>query len=271
EITGSNIFTAISQPCVSRCITEVTDSLNQPNIFNDWVKFPETIQEMESLRRSAEVVFRFKFYEKYQFPGVIGLADCTHVAIAAPTGNEYPEHIYVNRKHYHSINVQLVRGLFWSTNTMFLTCYQLRLICNEKLEIMNVDGRFQGSCHYMHIWKQNRVAGIVESVYRQNTSNVFYLLGYSVNVAEERFDSRIKAVRSGIEKCNGVLKNRFRCLLKHRVLHYRPDRAGKIINACVVLHNMCVKTNMSETEENPIEGADLLKLSNMERSNDPRL
>ncbi|KAH1021779.1 hypothetical protein HUJ04_011263 [Dendroctonus ponderosae] len=116
---------------------------------------------MESLRRSAEVVFRFKFYEKYQFPGVIGLADCTHVAIAAPTGNEYPEHIYVNRKHYHSINVQL--------------------ICNEKLEIMNVDGRFQGSCHYMHIWKQNRVAGIVESVYRQNTSNVFYLLGYSGN------------------------------------------------------------------------------------------
>ncbi|KAH1003391.1 hypothetical protein HUJ04_003328, partial [Dendroctonus ponderosae] len=144
EITGSNIFTAISQPCVSRCITEVTDSLNQPNIFNDWVKFPETIQEMESLRRRSA-------------NSVIGLADCTHVAIAAPTGNEYPEHIYVNRKHYHSINVQL--------------------ICNEKLEIMNVDGRFQGSCHYMHIWKQNRVAGIVESVYRQNTSNVFYLLG----------------------------------------------------------------------------------------------
>ncbi|KAH1016969.1 hypothetical protein HUJ05_007710, partial [Dendroctonus ponderosae] len=81
-----------------------------------------------------------------------------------------------------------------------------------------------------------------------------------INAAEERFDSRIKAVRSGIERCNGALKNRF-----------RPDRAGKIINACVVLHNMCVKASMPEPEENPIERADLLELSNMERSNDPRL
>ncbi|CAH1995307.1 unnamed protein product [Acanthoscelides obtectus] len=39
---------------------------------------------------------------------------------------------------------------------------------------------------------------------------------------------------------SGVLKNRFRCLLKDRVLHYAPFRAGQIINATSVLHNMCV-------------------------------
>lgn len=66
--------------------------------------------------------------------------------------------------------------------------------------------------------------------------------------AEERFNSKLKTVRCGIERCNGVLKNRFRCLLKHRVLHYTPNRASKIINACCVLHNMCVNANIPEPD-----------------------
>lgn len=41
---------------------------------------------------------------------------------------------------------------------------------------------------------------------------------------------------------------RFRCLLKHRVLHYHPERAARIINACVVLHNICVEHNMPEPD-----------------------
>lgn len=52
--------------------------------------------------------FISRFYVKYQFPGIVGVIDCTHVTIAPPYGQEYPEHIYVNRKNYHSINVQLV-------------------------------------------------------------------------------------------------------------------------------------------------------------------
>lgn len=51
---------------------------------------------------------------KTRFPGVCECIDCTHIAIVAPSGNlgaenNYPEHIYVNRKNYHSINIQLVR------------------------------------------------------------------------------------------------------------------------------------------------------------------
>lgn len=50
----------------------------------------------------------------YGFPGVIGAIDCTHVAIVPPKTNDpvYPEHMYINRKRYHSINVQLVIYLF---------------------------------------------------------------------------------------------------------------------------------------------------------------
>lgn len=52
-----------------------------------------------------------------------------------------------------------------------------------------------------------------------------------------------KKTRSIIERCNGLLKSRFRCLLKHRVLHYSPTTASRIINACVVLHNMSIHFN----------------------------
>jgi hypothetical protein len=44
------------------------------------------------------------------------------------------------------------------------------------------------------------------------------------------------------------LKARFRCCLKHRVLHYTPEMAGKIVNACVVLHNLCVDYNIPPPE-----------------------
>lgn len=35
-----------------------------------------------------------------------------------------------------------------------------------------------------------------------------------------------------------------RCLLKHRFLHYHPEKATKIINACTVLHNICIMNNV---------------------------
>lgn len=60
----------------------------------------------------------------------------------------------------------------------------------------------------------------------------------------EAFNNRQKKTRSLIERCNGLLKMRFRCLLKHRVLHYQPDVCSKIINACTVLHNMCIQDNV---------------------------
>ena len=45
---------------------------------------------------------------------MVGCIDCTHVAIVPPPGNnpEMPERAFVNRKGYHSINVQLVKQYF---------------------------------------------------------------------------------------------------------------------------------------------------------------
>lgn len=37
-------------------------------------------------------------------------------------------------------------------------------------------------------------------------------------------------------------------MLKHRVLHYEPLKTSKIINACVVLHNICIDNNFSNDD-----------------------
>nr|CAI5850117.1 unnamed protein product [Callosobruchus analis] len=71
---------------------------------------------------------------------------------------------------------------------------------------------------------------------------------------EERFNETFCSIRCGIERCIGVLKNRFRCLLKHRVLHHSPRVAATIVNACVVLHNMCIIVTISDTQEEDEEG-----------------
>ena len=61
------------------------------------------------------------------------------------------------------------------------------------------------------------------------------------NSPEDRYNVVHRRIRSLIERTNGLLKMRFRCLLKHRVLHYKPDMASRIINSCVILHNMCIE------------------------------
>ncbi|XP_030758052.1 putative nuclease HARBI1 [Sitophilus oryzae] len=139
EITGSNSFVAISQPSISRAINEVTNALNQPEILNHIIRFPQTIEELQTIRT--------RVYEKYQFPGIIGCIDCTHVSIVAPQTNDEhaPEHVYVKRKNYHSINVQL--------------------ICDDNLKILNVNSRFPGSTYDSHIWRESVVSNLMEQSY----------------------------------------------------------------------------------------------------------
>lgn len=49
----------------------------------------------------------YRFFEKTGFPGVIGAIDGTHIAIFPPKIER--EHLFINRKLYHSLNVMIVR------------------------------------------------------------------------------------------------------------------------------------------------------------------
>ena len=80
---------------VSRAITDVSRALaaKQPR----FIKWPLTHDECAKIKK--------EFYIRGGFPGVVGCVDGTHVRLQAPTQNE---NNYVNRKGFHSINVQAV-------------------------------------------------------------------------------------------------------------------------------------------------------------------
>ena len=59
---------------------------------------PRTSSEREIVKHGFDNIARF--------PGVLGSVDGTHIPIVAPVEHEYA---YVNRKNFHSINVQAVR------------------------------------------------------------------------------------------------------------------------------------------------------------------
>ncbi|XP_029678128.1 putative nuclease HARBI1, partial [Formica exsecta] len=52
------------------------------------------------------------------------------------------------------------------------------------------------------------------------------------------YNEALCSARNCVERLFGVLKSTWRCLSKHRVLQYEPGFAGRIVNACAVLHNM---------------------------------
>lgn len=61
---------------------------------------------------------------------------------------------------------------------------------------------------------------------------------------EELYTQRHIQARNCIERCFGLLKSRWRCLLRDRVLHYQPHVASKITMACCVLHNKALKARL---------------------------
>ena len=65
---------------------------------------------------------------------------------------------------------------------------------------------------------------------------------------QSHYNKMQMSTESVIERVNGILKMRFRCLLKHRVLHYDPGTVSKIINTCCALHNMCIDNRIPDVQ-----------------------
>ncbi|XP_062572623.1 putative nuclease HARBI1 [Saccostrea cucullata] len=171
------------------------------------------------------------FYEIAHFPNTVGAIDCTHIRMKAPT---IDEHLYVNRKNYHSINIQGVH------------------VCDSTLKILNIVARWPGSTHDAFIWSNSEL----KRLFVNGTISEGWLLGDSGyplrpwlltpvlnpnSQAEERYNTSHILTRNVIERAFGVLKARFRCLdSSGGTLLYSPDKVCKIFVATAVLHNMCI-------------------------------
>ena len=61
---------------------------------------------LPTVREAHEIAQAFQ--DEWGFPGVVGLIDGTHVHIRAP---EHKPDAYINRKKFHSFNVQVIKLL----------------------------------------------------------------------------------------------------------------------------------------------------------------
>lgn len=128
------------QQAMSRSITEITEAI--VNIFaGQWVQFPRT-QHIKN-----EIKGKF-----INFPGVIGVIDGTHIEIIRPIQEE---HAYLNRKGYHSKNIQV--------------------ICDADLRVLNVNAQHAGASHDSHIWRNSSVGRELEMAYQLGDHNSWLL------------------------------------------------------------------------------------------------
>ncbi|CAG4952586.1 unnamed protein product [Parnassius apollo] len=219
---GMSYLHGLCQASVSNAVKEVTMALNKYNMLKKYIHFPGTLQERQAIING--------FLNKYDFPGCLGCINSTHVAMIRPT--EHEERFF-NRKHYHSRNVQIT--------------------CDSDLNIINIDASYGGATHDAHIWKNSQISQHLLELHNRGEA-VWSLgdFGYPlrpwlltpiVNAepgsAYENYTNMHCLTRNTVERCIGVLKARWRCLLVHRVLHYNHHMVAKIINACAVLHNIC--------------------------------
>lgn len=198
-----------------RAIRRVTLALER--ISPRYVYFPQDPREL--------VVIKEQFLRIANFPNVVACVDGTHVKILCPPQEEYA---YVNRKGYHSINVQLM--------------------CDATLRIVNYVVRWPGSTHDARILTESEIYQRLEN----HHDNMIILgdSGYPSKVwlmvpflnprgqNEQRYNQSHMSTRSTIERCNGVLKRRFACL---QYLRMTPPRACSVIKATIVLHNKCIR------------------------------
>ncbi|KAJ8930648.1 hypothetical protein NQ314_016563 [Rhamnusium bicolor] len=227
RLLGQGYLVSMSQQLVSKCVREVTEAIYF-HLDNEWINFPAS--EEEKMR------IKISFMEKTRFPGTIAAIDCTHVAILKP---RLEEHNYLNRKGYHSKNVQI--------------------ICDNSLKILSVNARYAGASHDSFIWREsviqqelircyeqgNRGSRLIgDSGYPQEPWLMTSILNPPPNSAAARYNLRHASARNCVERCIGVLKNRLRCILHERVLRYSPELVEKIVTVCTVLHNMCINANI---------------------------
>ncbi|XP_064635765.1 putative nuclease HARBI1 [Lineus longissimus] len=216
----------VSPQTAWHAIHRVTDSLAEK--IGDYVKFPDA-------RNIAQIKDGFYRMRRVHFLGVIGCVDGTHVWMCSPHENDID---YINRKRYHSINVQV--------------------ICDHKGKFINIVARWPGGAHDSRILRTSQVCDLMES----GAIDGFILgdSGYPCRswlmtpllnphtASERRYNSAHKRTRVLVEQTIGRWKRRFHTLhLESRLKN--PEDTWKVIAATAVLHNIAVDRNEPQVDD----------------------
>lgn len=237
--TAENRWFCQAQPTFSKNLHIVLDAMMK--IATKHIHMPSTPDEV--------LAAKCKFLTKLKMPGVICAIDGSQIAIVQPPEAENG-YLYYNRKQFYSLNALAA--------------------CDSSMKFNFIDAQYPGSVHDSAIFQ---MTGLAESV---NADGLTFLLGDSGFAAsnimltphpnaasgspQAKYNFAHKHARNVVERAFGLLKSRWRCLLKHRVLHYSPVTAAKIIYACVILHNICVDERLEieddDDEADEVDGDD---------------
>lgn len=131
---------------ISRYVAKYTEIISR-FFAPRFIKFPQNQAEIDETK--------LRFENEFQVPGVLSLIDGTHVAISALSREV--EHAYVNRKGFHSINVQIA--------------------CDARMVITNINARYPGSTHDSFIFLASRVYTFLKNLYEQHPHDLNIIIG----------------------------------------------------------------------------------------------
>ncbi|XP_045506094.1 putative nuclease HARBI1 [Colias croceus] len=209
----------ISQPAVSKICKRVSEALAK--MAPSFICMPSSVEEQ------TEVIRNFR--QISNFPTVVGAIDYTHIRIKRVSGDL--SEAYVNRKGYYSLNVQVV--------------------CDSSLRIRDIVARWRGSVHDSRIFNESAIKERFENSEFHGrllgdsgyacTPYLFTPLLHPNNEKEEAYNKAHISTRNTIERCFGLWKQRFRCLL--RGMYMKLSTAKTSIVALAVLHNIAIDMN----------------------------
>ena len=197
------------------------------------VKWPNTQEKL---------AIKERIFEKAGFPNCIGFVDGTLVVLEKrPTmaGSDYFSH-----KSKYGLSTQVV--------------------CDDQRRIINVFAGFCGSAHDNRVFKHSRLH-VSPDLFFQHGEYILADSGYtstanvvscfkkpplaSLNQEKEQFNKILASTRVVNEHCIGMLKGRFQCLKRLRVVirdKHHHKRAVYYIRTCVVLHNFLLNDYYDE-------------------------
>ncbi|KAJ1192309.1 hypothetical protein NDU88_001620 [Pleurodeles waltl] len=201
QTTGA-LVGGISQPSFSAFLPKVLDAIIR--LTPRHICFPNTLQKQQETKQG--------FYAISGFPHVLGAIGCTHVRLVAPAATE---HLYRNRKHTHSINVQA--------------------IVDHQGLISNIVAKYPGSVHHSFIFRHCTINEHFQDG-RYGNGLLVADQGYGIQpwimtpfgnpstAAERAYNEARRRTRSIVERTFDILKSRFRCLnITGGSLLYSPE------------------------------------------------
>lgn len=207
-------------------------------IQDDFISFPVTPLEV------GEAIEKFRSDVQCEIPQAIGAIDGTLIEIVAPIEGDKISY-YARTKRY-AVNTQALAG----ANLIFLhlatgypgSTHDARMFRSS--DIFTYAERGDILQYPEEIIENHRIKPLIlgDGAYPLST---YLMKPYPQSVAltrdEVKFNKKLSGARVLVERAFGILKARYRILLKR--LDSQITNVSDVIIACVVLHNFCQSQN----------------------------